>query len=107
MCWPLQHKIVATFQSPFLVPSILACLITFGIDLLAVPSTRLIEQSVCTRYYRSSGANHMSGGFDPPESTCKVPKVQDLLALIVGWKKSLDAIPGTCIYKRFPFLRGY
>nr|POE77997.1 efflux pump ustt [Quercus suber] len=82
---PFIHTQIA---SPFLIPLVVACLVSFGIDLLTVPVVKLVEQSLCIRHFDlTNGANI------PPEVACKIPAVQSQLAGIIGWKHSLDAIP--------------
>jgi hypothetical protein len=90
----LGRAAFVAFDSPFIVPLILACLITFGIDLLAVPTVRLIERSVCIRYYATDLVGKAVAPDEPLESACKISEVQGQLAFIMGWKRSLDAIPG-------------
>ena len=67
-------------------------LFRFAIDLVDIPKVRLIEHAVCQRYYRS---HPLAGGaeFSVPERQCKLEPIQAEVALITGWRMSLDAIP--------------
>ena len=62
--------------------------------LLEVPCVRLFEKAICNRYYRFY---HQPGQILPSditESQCKVAPVQDVLANIIGWQLSFNAMAG-------------
>lgn len=66
----------------------------FSYFLLEVPMVRLIERGVCREYHASHpGATSRSLG-DIDESLCKLAPIQNVLASIMGWKISFDAVPG-------------
>jgi hypothetical protein len=80
--------------SPLAAAYILYNLLSFATLLLEVPTVRLFEKAICSRYYRS---HHQPGQFLPSdisESQCKVAPVQDVLANIVGWQLSFNAMAG-------------
>jgi hypothetical protein len=71
-----------------LIPFALYILSAFATLLLEVPIVRLTEQAICNRHFQDLGAR------DIEEVACKISEIQDLLAKIVGWKMSFDALPG-------------
>ncbi|KUJ16722.1 MFS general substrate transporter [Mollisia scopiformis] len=62
-------------------------------ELQNVPRIRLLERAVCEVYYRKhlTGTSLTDG---IPELRCKNPTIQNEVVLIMGWKISLDALPG-------------
>lgn len=80
------HAINATFVAYILI--------SFATLLLEIPTVRLIEGSICNRYYSFADNATYIAVEQVDESACKVPQVQSLLAKLVGWKMSFDAIPG-------------
>ena len=60
--------------------------IEFGVNLLELPMIRLVELMVCRRYIDSDPT-------DIDEETCKIPMVQNKVALVIGYKITLDALP--------------
>lgn len=68
---------------------------TFGILLVEIPTVRLIEQSICRRYYRkTSSSGNLISELDNGENLCKIRQVQSTLSYVVGWKIACDALPG-------------
>jgi hypothetical protein len=70
------------------LPFALYILSAFATLLIEVPIVRLTEQALCNRHFRTIGTSGIE------EAACKIPEIQDLLAKIVGWKMSFDALPG-------------
>lgn len=89
-----RNTCVNIAKSPLLYPFVLYWLVTFAIQLLEVPVLRLFETAICKRYYRSLGNLPSSAFNDIDETSCKIPVVQNELAYVIGWKLSLDAVPG-------------
>lgn len=65
----------------------------FAINLVDIPKVRLIEHAVCQRYYRSHPLAEGGAEYSVPERQCKLEPIQAEVALITGWRMSLDAIP--------------
>lgn len=82
------------FSTPLTLPFVAYILISFATLLLEVPTVRLIEGSICNRYYVSAENATLMTAEQVNESACKIPQVQSLLAKLVGWKFSFDAVPG-------------
>lgn len=68
-------------------------LFRFALALVDVPKVRLIEHAVCQRYYRSHHHAESTSEYGIPESQCKLVPIQAEVALITGWRMSLDAVP--------------
>ena len=64
----------------------------FAVYLLEIPKVRLIEHAVCQRY-RSHPLAEGGAEYNVPERQCKLVPIQAEVALITGWRMSLDAIP--------------
>ena len=87
-------RLAVGVRSPLFLVFLIYALTTFGINLLEVPTVRLFENALCTRYYiRQNNATEIIQG-KIVESWCKIPSIQDNLGLLRGWRMSLDAIPG-------------
>jgi PCFT/HCP family folate transporter-like MFS transporter 1/3 len=65
--------------------------ITVGTFLSVVPITRLLEDSICRRYYHDDRSRHRK---PIDENMCKVGEIQSELAYILGILSMLEAIPG-------------
>ena len=68
-------------------------LFRFALALVDVPKVRLIEYAVCQQYYRSYPHAKGASDISIPEMQCKLEPIQAEVALITGWRMSLDAIP--------------
>src|SRR5881392_948541 len=90
----MKVTFMKTIRSPLAFPFALYFLVSFAIQLVEVPTVRLLESAICNRYYRSIGNATVSIFNDVDESSCKISVVQGQLANVVGWKMSFDAIPG-------------
>ena len=77
------------------IPYSVYLLYRFAHFLLEVPTVRMIELSICYRHFQSvrPNATLVVSGFD--EMDCKTAVIQQQVALIVGWKLSFDALPGS------------
>ena len=93
----LSRVLPDRLSTPLTLPFVAYILISFATLLLEVPIVRLIEGSICNRYYSSADNATYIAVEQIDESACKVPQVQSLLAKLVGWKMSFDAIPGTLL----------
>ena len=60
-------------------------LFNFSRYIVEVPLIRLFEIAICNRYFDVKAIE---------EKACKVPRIQDDLAIVVGWRFFFDAIPG-------------
>ena len=90
-----QETSTGRIQSPLVFPFVVYTLVSFATLLLEVPLIRLFETAICNRHYLLRGNAIIAFvNDDVDESACKIPAVQDLLANVVGWKISFDAIPG-------------
>ena len=70
---------------------ILQFLISFAKHVVEVPIVRLFENAICDRYY-SSHPDAASGAIEL--RSCKLPPIQDQLALITGFRFGFDAFGG-------------
>ncbi len=70
-------------------------LLEFGLLVLQVPGSRLYERAVCRRYYRNipSSGNALNSSGEIDERLCKLAPIQREVALLIGWRDSLLAIP--------------
>ena len=78
---------------PIISLYVLLYLFRFAINLVEIPKVRLIEHAVCQRYYRSHPLAEGGAEYSIPERQCKLVPIQAEVALITGWRMSLDAIP--------------
>lgn len=81
-------------ESRLLAIYILYLLFRFAHFLLEVPTVRMIENALCHQHVESSSVPSVPAAAAFDESMCKGAAVQDKLANILGWKLSLDALPG-------------
>ena len=65
----------------------------FAINLLGIPKVRLIEHAVCQRYYLPHPLAVGGAEYSVPDRQCKIVPIQAEVAVITGWRMSLDAIP--------------
>ena len=67
--------------------------------MVEVPTIKLFEQAICNRYYAEQSI-HRPAALDIGEGSCKIPAIQDELAILTGLKFTFDALPGllTALY---------
>ena len=67
--------------------------------MVEVPTIKLFEQAICNRYYAEQSI-HPPATLDVDEDLCKIPAIQDELAILTGLKFTFDALPGlvTALY---------
>lgn len=71
-----------------------ACLIEIGDMMLRAPLTRVLENVLCQQYYNSTAPMGTQITLPIPEEDCKMPEVQDALAMLLGWDSTISCIPG-------------
>lgn len=76
----------------------LQLLASFAKHVIEVPFIALIENTICVKYYRDQGNDHVFAAQEVAERLCKVAPIQDKLSIVTGWKFAFDALPG----KRLP-----
>ncbi|KAK4221669.1 major facilitator superfamily domain-containing protein [Podospora fimiseda] len=59
-------------------------------QLLSVPIVRLVENAVCTRYYRDPNRDHQQ---PVPELECKIHPIQQQVIFLLGWMYPVDCLP--------------
>ena len=72
-------------------------LISFAKHIIEVPSIRLFEIAICTRYYYNQQKLSNPVAFSAAnirEKECKIPQIQNELAFLTGWRFAFDAVPG-------------
>ena len=71
----------------------------FAKHMVEVPTIKLFEQAICNRYYAEQSISRLAT-LDIDEGLCKIPAIQDELAILTGLKFSFDALPGllTALY---------
>lgn len=80
-----------TTRRYFVCVFILKFMIQFIAALLELPAVGLFEAAICREYYQKTHVR-----FTPDkEAMCKLPTIQNKLALVMGLKVAFDAIPGT------------
>lgn len=100
--WPrLKSKIsavkenLARERTPILLCVFtLQFLASFAKHVIEVPFIALIERTICVKYYRDQGNDHVFAIHEVVEKLCKVAPVQDKLSIVTGWKFAFDALPG-------------
>ena len=90
-CWPhaLALPVPAhdQFQNKTRIISCVFCLhflINFSRYIVEVPLIRLFEIAICDRYFHAEAID---------EKSCKLPRIQNDLAIVVGWRFCFDALP--------------
>lgn len=70
--------------------------ISFAKHIVEVPLVRLLESAICNKYYRTHDIPNVPSIATQgiAEKFCKVAPVQDVLATVMGWRFSFDALPG-------------
>lgn len=91
-CWPRFLTLPAATDNVSQQQSrIIICvfclqfLINFSKNVVEVPLIRLFEIAICNRYFQTDAI---------AENLCKAPRIQNDLAIIVGWRSFFDALPG-------------
>lgn len=90
---PCVRKLKGIPIIPIISLHALLYLFCFAVYLLEISKVRLIEHAVCQRYYRSHPLAEVGAEDNVPERQCKLVPIQAEVALITGWRISLDAIP--------------
>ena len=83
--WPKLYPIISLYA--------LLYLFRCALNLVDIPKVRLIEHAACQSYYHSHPLAEGGAEYSVPERECKVVPIQAEVALITGWRMSLDAIP--------------
>ena len=73
---------------------LLAFLSNFSYYCSELPLLRLVERTICEAYYANEDASRIVVT-QIEEKLCKIPKIQNDLALFMGYKTAFDAIPRT------------
>ncbi|KAH8588375.1 major facilitator superfamily domain-containing protein [Bisporella sp. PMI_857] len=68
-------------------------LIEIGDYLMRAPSMRMMEDIICSHYYRSHDPTRYSLSIPIPEADCKIPPVQAEVAFLRGWDVTLSSLP--------------
>ncbi|OTA26414.1 hypothetical protein BTJ68_10583 [Hortaea werneckii EXF-2000] len=79
---------------PVLLINMLFVLNGLGYFISVAPQTQLFENLVCDAYYQSSAPQTAPKQQKPSQDPCKVPAVQETLAMIFGFQTFFDGIPG-------------
>ena len=73
---------------------LLAFLSNFSYYCSELPLLRLVERTICEVYYANEDTSRVVVT-EIEEKMCKIPKIQNDLALFMGYKTAFDAIPRT------------
>ena len=76
----------------------------FGTFLSLAPQTQIMESIICRRFHPGLFIDLPHGQFLSDDTPCKSVDVQGELALISGWKDTLDQIPGIILALPLGFL---
>lgn len=76
----------------------------FGTFLSIAPQTQIMESIVCRKFHPGLFVDLPYGKFLSDNTPCKSVDVQGELALISGWKDTLDQIPGIILALPLGFL---
>ncbi|KAI7337079.1 hypothetical protein KC315_g2513 [Hortaea werneckii] len=79
---------------PVLLVNLLFVFNGLGYFISVAPQTQLFENLVCDTYYQSSAPQTVQKQQKPSQDPCKVPAVQETLAMIFGFQTFFDGIPG-------------
>jgi hypothetical protein len=89
------HRVLRIFQTNHvLLPFVLFFIENLSEQLLEVPNVRLVEKTICDRFYQSAANGNVDRSNGNDEVLCKIPEVQNMLSVVIGWHKSFDAAPG-------------
>ena len=90
-CWPDALALpIPTQDHPPNKTRIIVCvfclqfLVNFSRYIVEVPLIRLFEIAICDRYFQAEVID---------ERSCKIPRIQNDLAIVVGWRFFFDALP--------------
>ncbi|CAF9907139.1 MAG: hypothetical protein HETSPECPRED_007049 [Heterodermia speciosa] len=90
-CWPHALALpVPAHDQPQNKTRIISCifclhfLINFSRYIVEVPLIRLFEIAICDRYFHAEAID---------EKSCKLARIQNDLAIVVGWRFCFDALP--------------
>lgn len=86
--------------TPFLFIALLILLYEFEEQVQFPATIRLLENSICQRYYAASG--HVDLPVD--EALCKIGPIQRHLATVRGWYSALGTFPSQYRFRLFPSL---
>lgn len=100
--WPRLKTKISVFKENLAREEtpILLCVFTlqflasFAKHIIEVPFIALVESTICAKYYRHQGNDHLFAAHEVAERLCKVAPVQDKLSIVTGWKFAFDALPG-------------
>jgi hypothetical protein len=89
-CTPIERR---TTTAWFPVMVMLSMLFIEGMAyfMSLAPQTRLLEKLVCDRHYSEAGRSFEGM---PTEEACKIPSVQNTIAMLFGFQAFFDGIPG-------------
>lgn len=87
----------STFYRALVFISINFCL-AFHEIILVAPYLSLFERALCKSYYTSADPGLIGRAGWVPERYCKVPEIQQELAIIRGWKSFFDTLPGELLF---------
>lgn len=79
---------------PIFLINLLFFLNGLGYFVSVAPQTQLFENLICDAYYQSSTPQSLPTQTKPSRDPCKVPAVQESLAMIFGFQTFFDGIPG-------------
>ncbi|KAI7338187.1 hypothetical protein KC315_g1885 [Hortaea werneckii] len=79
---------------PILLINLLFVLNGLGYFISIAPQTQLFENLVCDAYYRSSVPRTTPTQPKSSRDPCKIPAVQESLAMIFGFQTFFDGVPG-------------
>jgi len=94
---PHQNDKPANHPHFVLVATVIVCsifVIEVGDFMGRAPVTRLLEDSVCRKYYESVGTMALDLSLHIPEENCKISPVQREVAMLKGWDMTFASIPG-------------
>jgi hypothetical protein len=77
-----------------LIAAFLMFSVNFGHFIGTAPQLKIFEDIICENYKRSLDQQAPYANTDFDGSICKSEPVQSELALISGWKNTLDVLPG-------------
>jgi MFS family permease len=89
-CPPIQER-TTTAWYPVLAMLSMLFIEGMGYFMALAPQTRLFEKLVCEQHY--SIGTRASGG-PPTEEMCKIPEVQNAVAMLFGFQAFFDGLPG-------------
>lgn len=85
--------------APFIYIALIVLLYEFQEQLQFPTTIRLLENSVCQRYYAELGRVDLPVG----EALCKIGPVQQHLATVRGWYSALGMLPSMSSFALYGF----